>query len=350
MKKKALALILSLIMGASVLAGCGGSGAAQSAAPAQEEKKEEASAENEKTDGIKIGYSAGSLGDEYLKETGAFLKADCEANGCEYTEMSADGSSATQAMQIENLTTMGCDAICICPIDPKAIEGAVKAAKEAGVKVIYCGNPSDFDDQEAFDAAINCDQYDYGYKAAQAASEWIDANYPDAADGSVEVAIYYNSSHPLFQERGRGFDAIEELNSKAKVVQTFDMIGQDNPAAKAQEYADTMFVSHPDIKVVLAFSSVIGTSIDEVAMRTNGVDPSKFAIFSSDWLAAAADSIIKSENNESTFRGLIACADLGHAFYDVALGLSEPDESGFYALPLTTVTVENVQDEIKLHQ
>lgn len=85
------------------------------------------------------------------------------------------------------------------------------------------------------------------------AADWIDASFPDAEDGSIEVAVFENSSNDLFQQRAEGLKQVEELTSKAKIVEVYDLAGQQNSGAKCQEYADALFLSHRTARWSLSF-------------------------------------------------------------------------------------------------
>lgn len=353
MKKKCLAMAMAAMMMLGLLAGCqsASSGTAESsgAADSSESAAEQTTSETA-ADGAEhfIGYSCMTFEDAYLVDTGNKLRELCEENGYQYTEMGAEGVASKQVEQIENMVTMGCDIICVCPIDVDALLDTFTKAREQGVRIVFVGDP--LDNRDAFDVAVNVSQYDFGATAAQAAADWIDATFPDAADGSIEVAIFENTSQEVFQQRAEGLKSIEQLTSKAKIIETYDLAGQQNSGAKCQEYADALFLSHPECKVILSHSSDYATSIDEVVMRVAGLDVQQVGIFSCDWLQAAADSIKASPEGGSTIRAIIDSGDLGVVMFNAAMGNIEVDENGFASMPLTTVTAENVDDAIASHQ
>lgn len=363
MKKRLFAFIVTMGLLGTALTGCNALSLSQNQSseteekqdtaektsePAKEEKDDtEAQADKDSGD-LYIGFSAMSFDDAYLVETGNTLRALCEERGIEYTEIGADGQAAKQAEQIENLASMGVNKILVTPIDIGALTDVFRRVRSQGCEVIFVGDP--LDEQDSFDAAINVDQYQFGYDAAKAAADWIDKTFPDAEDGSIEVAVFVNTMAEPFEKRAGGLKEIEKLTSKAKIVEIYDTTGQTNANAKCQEYADMMFVSHPDVKVVLAHSSDYATAIDEVVLRTNGVDASQFGIFSCDWLAAAAESIKVSGDNQSVIRGLVDSGDLGKSMFDVAVGDSKADENGYFQIPLSTITLENVDEALSSHQ
>ena len=301
-----------------------------------------------KDEDLYLGFSAVSFDDAYMVEAGETLSRLCEEQGIRYTQIGADGQSAKQAEQIENLASMGVNKILVTPIDIGALTDVFRRVRSQGCEVIFIGDP--LDEKDCFDVAMNVDQYQFGYEAAKTAAAWIDLTFPDAKDGSIEVAVFVNTSVEPFENRANGLKEIENLTPKAKVVEIYDTVGQTNANAKCQEYADMMFVSHPDVKVVLSHSSDYATAIDEVVLRTSGVDVTKFGIFSCDWLTAAADSIKNSVDNKSSLRGLIDSGDMGAAMFDVAVGKGGTDENGYFQIPLSTITAENVDEALASHQ
>lgn len=87
-----------------------------------------------------------------------------------------------------------------------------------------------------------------------------------------------------------------------------------------------------------------------MVLRTAGLDAQQVGVFGCDWLQAAADSIALSPEGGSALRAIIDSGDLGVVMFQAAMGELEVDENGFSAMPLTTVTVENVEDVIASHQ
>lgn len=283
-----------------------------------------------------------------MVETSEKLQKLCEGYGYEYTVMGAEGVTTKQVEQIENMVTMGCDWIYAMILDPDAMEEVFKKAEEQNTHIVYIG--AAYEDQSVFTAALAAAQYDFGYQAAEAASKWIDENYPDAADGTVEVAVFKNSIVEDFQKRADGFAQIEVLNSKAKIVETYDLVGQDAAAAKCQEYTDQLFMKHPDVKVILSHSSDYGTAIDEVIMRTPALDPGTIGIFSDDWLVPAANGIKDSADGKSAFRALVASGDLNQLVLDLARGDVVPDEDGYVYAPMYTFDITNIDEAFEMFE
>lgn len=83
-----------------------------------------------------IGFSIDDLRVERWARDRDYFIAAAKKLGAEVSVQSADGDSAKQANQIENLISQKVDAIVIVPKDGKALSPVIKEAKKAGIKVI----------------------------------------------------------------------------------------------------------------------------------------------------------------------------------------------------------------------
>ena len=337
--KKVAKLFLMLALVLAVLTGC----ASEKTEPAAE-----GNAETEtKTAEHFIGFSAMTFSDNWMVTTSDGLEAYCKERGYDYTKASAEGVAAEQVNQIENMITQGCDVILITPLDIEALHDVMKKAHDQGVTCVYIGDP--FEGEEPFAICLNVDQREFGSRAAKAAAEWIDKTYPDAADGSIEVAVFQEGSQDAFLARADGLHDVEKFTKKAKIVETYDLVGQANPKAKAQEYTDQLLLKHPDVKVIISHSADYGNAIDEVIMRTAGVDPTTMGIFACDWLEAAANAVEQSAEGKSAFRAFVESGDFTLAFLQAGVGELEINEKMQALMPLYTITAENIQDAYKMH-
>ncbi len=83
-----------------------------------------------------IGFSIDDLRVERWARDRDFFVEAAKKLGAEVSVQSADGDSAKQVNQLENLIAKKVDAIVIVPKDGKALSNVVKEAKKAGIKVI----------------------------------------------------------------------------------------------------------------------------------------------------------------------------------------------------------------------
>ena len=91
-------------------------------------------------------------------------------------------------------------------------------------------------------------------------------------------------------ERCDGLRKIEELNSKVKIVEDYD-IPMDNYLVKVKENADVMMQQYPDVKVILAYSDVFNIVIDEAMMANPDFDASQICSVAVDKTDATLEKI-----------------------------------------------------------
>ena len=387
MKKKILSVLLAACMLTGILSGCGGqenaapaadtadtAGTEESAAVEEEPAEAEESAqeaesevpaeedaepgETDAADGAgsimtingeeltKIGLSVAAMDNEFTTNLADSLQSAAEEYGVETVIAQADQTTAKQVEQIENMVISGCQAICVIPVDLTGILDALKAAKEQGVVISMCGCIPESKDY--YDVVANVEQFDLGQSAAKAAAEWIDATFPDAEDGSIEVGILALNNTEEAIKREQGLEEIEKLTSKARIVEVYDATGASSIPTKAQEFTEMMLVSHPDVKCILAYSDFMGLPADEVIMRTPSIDKSQFGIFGCDYSSTGCEAINKSIMDESTYRGSGAFGVVfGKVMFDTVTGAVEVDDLGVYYEPTFDINAGNLAEYLK---
>ena len=83
-----------------------------------------------------IGFSIDDLRVERWARDRDFFIASAKKLGAEVSVQSADGDSAKQVAQIENLISKKVDALVIVPKDGPTLINVIKEAKKAGIKVV----------------------------------------------------------------------------------------------------------------------------------------------------------------------------------------------------------------------
>ncbi len=253
-----------------------------------------------------FGISLPMTSSEYYKGVETELTQYCEQFGIKYDLASADSDSQKQLSQFENFMTMGCTTIIIYAQDLASMQGMMEKAEADGIRVVSATmTPPSLD---AYSIAIDASQDAVGTAAAQYASDWIDANYPDAEDGSIEVALFTMSISENSIERCNGLRKIADLNPKVKVVEDYD-IPIDNYLVRVKENADLMMQQHPDVKVIMTYSDAFNLVIDEAMMTNPDIDPSQICSIAIDKTTAAMEKIKLSKTNESTIRATVATGE-----------------------------------------
>ena len=85
--------------------------------------------------GSKIGFSTPTLASEFFMALDEELHSVFEENGYEVVTISYEGNAAQQVADLENLASMGCDAITLFTMDEIAISDALKKCLDEGIKI-----------------------------------------------------------------------------------------------------------------------------------------------------------------------------------------------------------------------
>ncbi len=179
MKRKLLAVAMTLAMTAGMLAGCsGGSKAPETKAPetttaaaAETTKAAETTAAEtkaDKKDGVLIGVAMPTKDLQRWNQDGANMKKELEAAGYKVDLQYASNDVQTQVSQIENMISNGCKMLVIASIDGSSLGEPLSQAKSMGIPVI------------AYDRLImNSDAVTYyatfdNYKVGQKQGEYLE--------------------------------------------------------------------------------------------------------------------------------------------------------------------------------
>ena len=155
MKRKLLAILLCVAMVSVMLAGCGGSDAAETGTPAEEPAKEvaaeeepaeEAAAEAATEESYVVYLITMDQTDQHWVnvDKGAQKAAD-ELGNIEYQWLAPDvKDDAKQIECINNAVAGGADVIMLAANGANAVTAALEEADAAGVKIVYVDSPADY--------------------------------------------------------------------------------------------------------------------------------------------------------------------------------------------------------------
>jgi len=263
-----------------------------------------AAADTEGTDltGKKVGFSALMMSSEFFTDMSNQMQAYFEERGMQYSVADANGDPQTQIQTIENFVQMGMDYIICFVVDRVSISDALIRARQAGAFVIVIGTV--LDDKEAADVCISISQYESGVVEAELGAAWIEAHYPDAADGTVKVGILENSENEDAVARCNGLKTIAELTSKAVIVEEHETT-QSEGAAAGQNMAEMMLMNNPDLAVILTYGTDQGSGANEAAMANGSVDKETFAVFTIDTAEFIRGKVRESVEGTSVLRGTV---------------------------------------------
>ncbi len=293
-----------------------------------------------------FGISLPMTSSEYYKGVETELTGYCEQFGIKYDVASADSDTQKQLSQFENFMTMGCTTIIVYALDLQSMTDIMARAENEGIRVVSATmTPSD---TAAYSIAVDASQEAVGTAAAQYAADWIEANYPDAEDGSIEVALFTMSISENSIERCDGLRKVEELSSKAKIVEDYD-IPVENFMVKVKENADLMVMQHPDVKVIMTYSDTFNIIIDEVIMATPDIDATQVCSIAIDKTSAVLEKIKASQTEDSAIRATIATGEnFNLSLIQAALGAfdGEVNDLKQYFIEPFVIDADNVDNYI----
>ena len=184
---------------------------------------------------------------------------------------------------------------------------AVEQAKAAGIMVM--GVPPQ--KLAPFDAIMHTSQLEDGQKVARMACDFIEARYPDAADGSVETAIVGGASSSVGMKlRDDGYSTFTDTCPKVKLVAHLDVSGDSLPVG--QNAAENVFTTNPDVKVFLGQSTAHAQGIANAIKALPDVNIDDYGVFAGDMDPSMIPVVTSCED---PYKGFVA---IGGTALDVA--------------------------------
>jgi len=252
--------------------------------------------------GKKVGFSALMMSSEFFTDMSNQMEAYFTERGMEYSVADAAGNAQTQIQTVENFVSMGMDYIICFVVDASSITDTLIKARESGAFIIVIGTV--LDNKDAADVCISISQYESGAVEAELASEWIDATFPDAEDGSIEVALLTNSENEDAVARCDGLRTIADINKKVTIVEEHETTQADGSVA-GQNYAEMELMNHPNLKAILTYGTDQGAGANEAAMINGTINKDEFAVFTIDTAEFIRNKVIESASGESVLRGTV---------------------------------------------
>ena len=226
-----------------------------------------------------ICYIIPSLANPFLNGVATSVTEKFKADGVEVKVYGADEGGLNQQFdQIENCISMKVDFMYVMAAGEFAqLLPSVEQAKAAGITVM--GVPPL--QLAPFDAIMHTSQKEDGQKVAKMACDFIDARYPDAADGSVETVIVGGASASVGMAlRHEGYLTIKDICPKAKLVMDMDIPTDSIPAGQAA--AENALTANPNAKVFIGQSTAHAQGIANAIKALPNVNIDDFGVFAGD--------------------------------------------------------------------
>lgn len=262
-----------------------------------------------------VAFSADDTSSAFITSLVNGVKDKFVADGVDMQISSAGMDSAVQMSQVENYATMKTTVVILLPADPQSIKDTVARARASGTKFLALNTT----DKGVYDSIMYTDRFAVGKAVAELAAKWVNETFPDAANESVEVGIFEDRTNPVLSLTADGLHEITKLCSKCKVVST---IGGVRSNQQAQDAMGALFLTNPDVKVILTGGGESALGVNAWAMRGDSglKDRSKFGVFAGDWSPEIAKAIQDSMQDASVYRGTVkfGAPDLVDSIYQTA--------------------------------
>ena len=251
MKKRFLGVLLSVAMVAAVLAGCGSSGAKETAAPAGSETEaasEAASGETEAAgntgDVITVGFSQVGAESDWRTANSESMKSTFSTeNGYNLIFDDAQQKQENQIAAIRNFIQQEVDYIVLAPVTESGWDTVLQEAKDAEIPVIIVDRMVNVSDDSLYTAWVGSNFKLEGQKAC----EWL-KQYAAAKNMSEVNIVDIQGTIGASAQIGR----TEALN-EAVEANGWNLLAQQTgefTQAKGQEVMESMLKQYDNINVV----------------------------------------------------------------------------------------------------
>ncbi len=267
MKKKMLSMLLSTVMVASLLIGCGGTTAPETKdntdateAPATTEQTTEAPATETASGGRVFGYTCMDGTNPFFVALENAIREEVEAHGDTLISVDPGNDSNKQIDQVEDLISRGIDIMFVNPVDADGIIPALDMLKAADIPMF--GFDTQVGDMSYLISYAGSDNYNAGYVCGKDLAQKV----PEGGD----ILVLDSPTMQSVTDRTNGFlDALKESGVTFNVVGQQDCMGNQQ---QGNEKATDLLTAHPD--VVAIFGGNDPTALGALsAAEAAGVSP-----------------------------------------------------------------------------
>ena len=220
------------------------------------------------------------------------------------TQVGPSSATEAQASFIQDATTQGVKAIAISANDPNAVAPALKAAMAAGIKVVgYDSSPA----AGAYNVFVN--QTDFSL-IGQAMADWACDLAPNCTG---EIAIL--SAAATASNQNTWIDNMKTVlqGDKYKNLKLVDVVYGDDDPQKSTTQAQGLLQAHPNLKVIVAPTTVGILAAAQVVSQANKQNDVKVT-----GLGFPRQMSAYVKDGTAPEFGLWSVPDLGYLTYNVA--------------------------------
>jgi ABC-type sugar transport system, periplasmic component len=254
--KKVLGIFLSaLLVGVTLLSGCGSSQTSSSGESAKKVKDNK---------DVKVGLSLSTLSNAFFIGMEKGVKDKTTELGCQLIETNANGDIAKQLADVEDLITKKVDILIVNALDADAIVPAVKKAKDANIPILFLDRGANSDDLTSF---LETDNVKMGEMAANLI---LDALKAKGLNGGNVVEIEGLQGTSAARDRGKGFHNIMDKHPEVKIVAK--QAGDFNQE-KSMNVMQNILQANPKIDAVFGHNDDCTVGAEKAIIAANRMKP-----------------------------------------------------------------------------
>ena len=332
--KRTFRLFSVLVLAVSVLCltSCG---TQNSGASKEDAAKTEAVKAAEKKDKLIIGATFGNIGDVFDRTLydGMLRYVDENSDKVELQMLNANGDTALQLSQAEQIMNAGVDALIVWPVDAEGTTPIIEMANSKNIPVL-CVNAKAAGGKFVY---VGSDDVESG----RIQGEWLAENLPENA-----TYCYFMGPIGHTAQIGRKQGIEEVLKEKRPDVKMLAEMSGEWDRAKAMSIADDWLKAYPDADAFVSQNDNMALGIIESLRTANKLDD--IIVTGIDATSEACGSIKNGELAMSVFQNADA---QGYNSVDVAykMALGEWDGSDF-TIPYEIVEPSNVDKYIAAYE
>ncbi|WP_251454085.1 substrate-binding domain-containing protein [Microbacterium sp. Marseille-Q6648] len=185
-------------------------------------------------DGCTVAYSQGSLSGEWRVANSEDMKAQVEAAGCEFIQISADDDVAKQLQDVNDLLAKQPDLLVVAPVQYEPLAPVPGLAEAAGVPLIVVdrelpGTPG----EGQYKALITIDFVESGVKVAESLVQGLTEKNGEPRGNVLHITGTTGSS-PVIDEQ-EGIDQVLADNPGIQIVGSCDGLYAAEPGRSCME-------------------------------------------------------------------------------------------------------------------